>query len=100
MIESWSLGLFFALLRRRGRRARRLLRATGLSLNVRAEDAQCFCTRRVEIHAGIGKNLRCDSFLLAKQSQQQVLSTYIAMSQLASLAHCELQDLLGAGCIW
>jgi len=99
MIEGGSLGflLAFAGLRRcsawsslRGRRSA-ALRHFG------AEETERFRFGGVEVHAGVGKNLRRDSLLFAQQSEQQVLGADITVAKVTRFAHGELENFLGTG---
>ena len=61
-----------------------------------AEQPQCLRLRRIEIDAGVSKNLRCNSLLLTQQAEQQMLGAHVPVAQIASLAHGELENLLCA----
>src|SRR5437868_10707496 len=101
MIESGSLRLLLSLARLSLSLARRALRS-GRSSALRhlgAEQTQRLRLRRIEIDAGIGEDLGSDSLLLPQQAKEQVLCAYVPVREIASLAHGELENFLGAGCI-
>src|ERR1043166_2617191 len=69
VVERRSLRLLLTLLgSRRGRTRGRRLRRSGASLlrHPGAENAASFGARRLEIHAGVGQDLRGNALLLAK----------------------------------
>ncbi|MNW61643.1 hypothetical protein D3C74_397150 [compost metagenome] len=52
--------------------------------------------RLVQADAQIVKYTRCDTFAFTNQSKQDMLSTYIGVTQLASLIHGQFYNLLGS----
>ncbi len=96
VIECGRLGLLLAL----GRRLR-LCRAALLGLtttlrHLRSEDAQRLGAGGVQIDARIGQHLRRNPFFFAEKTEQEVFSPNVAVVELASLAHGELEHFLGA----
>ena len=101
MIERGSLRLLLSFAGLGLRRARGSLRGRrGAALrHLRTKQTESLGLRGVEVHSGISQHLRSNSLLFAQQSEQEVLGAYIAVTQIASLAHRELEYFLGAGCI-
>src|SRR2546423_3430967 len=104
MVERRGLRLLLALLRSRSSR-----RSAGagtwrwraaLLRHFRSQNAQRLGACRIEVDPSVGQNLRGDAFLFSEEPQQQMLGSDVAVVELASFAHCELEDFLRPRCIW
>ena len=62
-----------------------------------AEQAQRFRAGGIEIHAGVGQDLRRDALLLTEQAKQQMLGADVAVVEIARFGHRQFEHLLGAG---